>query len=153
MTDPISLLARYISLRKHVSTVPTGILPLSKINRATVFVDSADYDSDPTRVAVQHFFSSRGIAVNIICPQKWDVNWHGWLKNPDNTDPDLFISLADYDNFASEYAARCSTAKFKVGRVQLRGNVFDMVLVIPEGQLPLQHTIFEAITELLLKVE
>jgi len=153
MTDPISLLARIITLRKHCSTVPTGILPLSSVRRATVFVDSTDPDSDPTRYAVQHFFSSKGISVNIICPQKWDVNWHGWLKKPDTTDPDMFISLAYYDNFASEHAARCSTARFKVGRKQLKGNVFDMVLINPEDQLTLQHNAFEAIIELLMKVE
>jgi len=153
ITDPISLLARKIALRRHESLVESCILPLSEIKRATVFVDSSDPDSDPTRKAVQDFFSSKGISVKIICPQKWDINWHGFLKQYDDSEPDLFISLAYYENFAAEYASRCSTARFKIGRRQLEGNVFDVVIYNPEDQLPLQHVSFEAIRDFLLKVQ
>ena len=153
MTDPVSLIARKIKLRKHSSTVPTSLIPLSEVKRATVFVDSFDPDSDPACFSAKKFFSSRGISVNIICPQKWDISLFGWIKRLDESDPDLFVSLAWYDNFAAEYAARCSTARSKIGRRQLPGNVFDIVLTNPEDQLPLQHKAFEDLMELLLKVE
>lgn len=140
-------------VKKHASSVPTAMIPLSEIHRATVFVDNTDPDCEPTCRVVRKYFDSVGIPVNVICPQKWDVCIFGWLKKKDTTNPDLFISLAYYDNFAAEYAARCSTARFKIGRMQLPGDIFDLVFTNPEGQLPLQHEAFEALSELLPKIQ
>ena len=162
MTDPSSYIARKIAIKKHASTVPTGIVPMSQIRRATVFIDSFDADASPTRKAVKDYFDPLGIAVKIICPQKWDINLFGWLKperpldgkDPGEWNEDLFISMTNDDKFfASEYAARCSKAKFKVGRRQLKGKVFDLVVTNPEDKLPLQHVVFKCIVDYLNKIQ
>lgn len=153
MIDPISYIARKIRLHKYASTAPTRLLPLSEVHKATVFVDTTDSDSDQAAYVVKKFFGARGISVNVICPQKWDVSIFGWLKQLDNTNPDMFVCLAHYENFAAEYAARCSNATFKVGRRQLPGDVFDLVLSNPEDQLPLQHKAFLQLMDLLTKIQ
>ena len=125
-------------------------------------IDCFDADASPTRKAVKDFFDPLGIAVKLICPQKWDINIFGWLKperpldgkDPEDWNEDLFISMANDEKFfASEYAARCSRAKFKVGRRQLKGKVFDLVVTNPEDKLPLQHVVFNYIADYLSKIQ
>ena len=69
-------------------------------------------------------------------------------------DEDLFISLSDDSaNFASEFEARCSPARFKVGRVRLTGDIFDLCVGLPEGGQADQAAVFETISEYLLKIK
>lgn len=153
MIDPISFLARKIALRKHISTVPTGLIPLKSIHRVTMLVDGMDTDSDSLRGMARRYFSSRGISLNTVFLQRSEVNWHGLPKHPDISNPDLFLSFVTTESFTADYIARCSTARFKVGRRQLDGDVFDVVIADPEGQLfPLQTKAFETVAELLSKV-
>lgn len=161
MTDPLSFIVRKIALHKRASRKQTAILPLSEVRKATVYVDNFDYDADPTRQCVKNTFDALNIPVKIICPQKWDINIFGLLKPerpldgkiPEKWDEDLFICMANDDSFAPEYASRCSTATFKVGRRQLKGDVFDLVLKDPIDKIPLQHNVFLSIMELLKKIQ
>ena len=50
------------------------------------------------------------------------------------TEADLFISLIRGTDYPLEFMAKCSQAKFKVGRVQLPGNTFDLVFKDPEDR-------------------
>ena len=43
-------------------------------------------------------------------------------------EPDLFISLIKKEEFPIEFMAKCSRARFKIGRRQLPGNTFDLVV-------------------------
>ena len=85
-----------------------------------------------------------------------DLNWYG---RPSRTNvstmfgrkPDLFISLIPSDSFPIYYMAACSDAKCKIGRVQLPGDVFDIVIGGTEGVSQLDT--FASIKELLAKVK
>lgn len=158
MIGPVTFIARKIALHKHASKEPTGILPLSKVRRATVFVDMVDAEGDKAKKDIQHFFEPLGIEVMVLTPLKWDINYFGWMKKKNNPDfrnwgEDLFISLADKYNFTAEYAARCSRARFKAGHEQLAGNLFDLVVTNPEHSLPRQPEIFSAIKAYLIMIQ
>ncbi|MBR4524682.1 MAG: hypothetical protein IKP15_03935 [Bacteroidales bacterium] len=160
MKNPLVSFCRWMALRRGRSTVPTKLLPLAKVRVAKVFVDTTVPDEDPERVcrAVQQFFDYQGIPVLILCPAKRDVNWRGFLKkrvrgSHESRQDDLFISLAaSPENFAAEYEARCSTAIFKVGRCQLPGDVFDLVVAVPENGESSQLAAFSAIKDYLNKI-
>lgn len=131
-------------------------MPIGDIKKAVVFVDN-DADADFASKAVRKFFEGHGIPVMIICPEKWDINLFGWLKKQNlqkesKWDADILISLAGPENFAAEHLARCSRARFKVGRFDLKENVFDIVIANREHQLPRQPIAFETVVEYLLKV-
>ena len=49
-------------------------------------------------------------------------------------EPDLFISLLPSTDFPLEFMATASRAHFKIGRVQLPGNTFDLVIKDPEDR-------------------
>lgn len=154
--NPLTLLVRKIALHKKASTAPTRIMPLAEISKATVLVDM-DADADFVSIDVKKFFADHNIPVQILNLQKWDINIFGMVKKAKmqemhDWDPDLFISLAAPENFTAEYASRCSKARFKVGRYELSGNVYDIVIANREHQLPRQQVAFATIVEYLLKI-
>lgn len=160
MRNPFLILSRRMALRRDQSKVQTHLLPLKKVQTATVFIDTTGGE-DPTPVlrAVQQFFEYQGIQLQVFSPEKRDLNAIGRMKNRlrgTHRHPrkeDLFISLAaSPDNFAAEYEARCSTARCKVGRFQYPGNVFDLVVTAPDGSEPSQSAAFSAIKDFLTKI-
>ena len=161
MKNPIVRFFRWYALRQGRSTESTSLLPLKKVQSATVFVDAVAMGEDPAPVcrAVQQFFDYQGLPVTIICPAKEDLNWWGYLKakarggRKDARREDLFISLAvDPEHFAAEYEARCSAARFKVGCCTLPGGVFDLVVAPPEGVGASQTAAFAAVKDYLNKI-
>lgn len=156
MIDPLTKLIRTIAIRKNRSTVETGILPLSGIKKATLFTDNMDADSDQVAKEARKYFEDKGIALKVIQAESWDVNIFGMLKKHKGEKPwneELFISTAYAYNFTGEYAARCSKARFKVGREQLSGNIFDIVLNDPDGKIIRQPVAFREIIKLLEKIK
>ncbi len=161
MKNPILILYRKIVLQRDRSQVPTTLLPLSVIRRATVYVDGLAEGEDPRSIrrAVQQYFDYHGIPVTILCPQKRDINLFGRLKNrargtQEARREDLFISLAGSpENFAAEYEACCSKARFKVGRCDLPDGVFDLVVADPEEGEANQIAAFAAIKDFLDKIQ
>ena len=161
MKNPFLTVCRWFAVRRNRSSVPTTLLPLREVRSATVFVDTTVEGEDPARIsrAVRQFFDYHGIPVQVLCPQKGDLNLLGILKervrgtreNP--RQEDLFISLAGSpENYAAEYEARCSTARFKVGRFQLQGGVYDLVVATPETSEAGQAAAFAAIKDYLNKI-
>ncbi|MBR5054500.1 MAG: hypothetical protein IKX07_02750, partial [Bacteroidales bacterium] len=70
--------------------------------------------------------------------------------------PDLFISLINKDDYPIRYMATCCEAKFKIGRKQLPGNVFDLVITdqaAPDGTSMPEDEIFKSVKQLLAKVK
>ena len=70
--------------------------------------------------------------------------------------PDLFISLINKDDYPIRYMATCCEAKFKIGRKQLPGNVFDLVITdqaTPDGTSMPEDEIFKSVKQLLAKVK
>lgn len=143
-------------LKKNESGEPTGLLPLSKIRSAVVFIDVEDPSFDNCKIAVQNFFRERSIKGEIFffdfrkltegerlitsitnTVLKKDLNWYG-RPSQEKMDlmlagePDLFISLLPRNDFPIEYMAKCSRSPFKVGRRQLPGDIFDLVIIDPE---------------------
>lgn len=160
MKNPLIILLRRLALRSGASKVPTCIMPLDSVRSATVLVYPGAEDSEETAAAVKAFFDPRGISVTVICPSKGDINWLGFLKGRVRgakvkpRHEDLFISLSDSpEYFAAEYEARCSTALFKVGRFQLEGDIFDLVVSSPSAVPVSQSAAFAAIQEYLSKIQ
>lgn len=175
MFEGIKRFMRGLAVKKGRSTTPTSILPLKDIHTAVTFIDVEEADSDTCKNAIQAFYRQYDIrgdifffdfrklessellitSINTTVLRK-DLNWY---DRPSRTNvtamlerkPDLFISLIPSDSFPIHYMAACSDAKFKIGRVQLPGNIFDIVLEGTEGLSQIET--FSAIRELLTKVQ
>lgn len=109
---------RLLYLRRYRSTVPTGLVPLAELSSATVYMDLPENLSEPQKTTLASFFKQYGIGVS-------------WLFADDEelrSDSDLFISLALSGDINEKCAAECSCARFKVGRHQLKGDVYDFVV-------------------------
>lgn len=160
MKNPVVTIIRRIALQQGRSTVPTTLLPLAKVRGAVVYVNAMVPDEDTDRIcrSVQQFFDYQGIPVQILCATKENLNWRGFLRKRvrgtrETRTEDLFISLATSpEDFASEYEARCSPARFKVGCCQLPGNVFDLVVAVPENGESSLLALFSAIKDYLNKI-
>ena len=161
MKNPVLTLYRMLVLKRDRSLVPTTLMPLSVIRKATVYIDGEAEGEDPQSVrrAVQQYFDYHGIPVTILCPRKRDVNLFGRLKSrargaAESRQEDLFISLAGSpDNVAAEYEACCSKARFKVGRCDLPDDVFDLIVADPEEGEANQIAAFAAIKDFLDKIQ
>ncbi len=139
MINPVTYLLRLIALKRNCSHAPHGLRPLSRISSATVLVDPLSEDAAGTASAVRQYFDYHSIPVHILCPGREDLDLIGTIKKKvrgprtGEGSGELFISLVDRpESFFAEYEARCSRACFKVGRRQLSGEVFDLVVLSPE---------------------
>lgn len=177
MFNIIKRIIRDNYLKKKVSKINTGIIPLSKIKTAVTFIDVEDRTFDKCRQEVLNFYREAGIKgeifffdfrkidkkerlitspnttilkrdLNIIgCPPEEKVNIMQSIK------PDLFISLIKNADFPIEYMAKCSEAKFKIGRKQLKGNTFDIIISDKtQGSDCSEVKIFETIKSYLYKI-
>ncbi len=164
------------SLRKDASKEPTGLLPLGKVRSAVAFIDVEDPSFDACKNAIHAFFRDHGIKADIFFIDfrkltkderlitsisttvlRKDLSWFGKPSREKTNlmlsgEPDLFVSLLPVNSFPLEYMARCSRARFKVGRQQLPGPVFDLVALDPQGQRLSQADAFPAIATLLEKI-
>ena len=111
-------LIRYLCLRSHRSTVPTGLVPLSEMSDAVIFMDKPDDLSEPQKVTIQIFFKGYGVKLRFIYADDEDVR----------SVSDLFLSLSSEGGINERYAAVSSGARFKIGRRQIKGDVFDLVV-------------------------
>ena len=69
-----------------------------------------------------------------------------------NTNADLFISLIKGTEFPIEFMAKCSRAKFKIGREQLPGGTFDLVVADSPEKAFSQAEVFREIKKYLAKI-
>ena len=165
------------ALKRHESKVPTGILPLDKIKTYVAIVDVEDPTCDTCKTAVLNFFRAHNIRGSIFFQDfrkigsedrlitsiqttitKKDVNWFGRPSNykldvMEELQPDLFISLIREPDYNMEYLVRTSKARFKIGRKQMDGRIFDMVICDPAGKAISQLESFNAIKDYLLKIK
>ena len=177
MFEFVKNIFRKRSLRKHASTVPTGILPLNQIKSYVAIIDVEDTSYDTCKSAILNYFRSldirgavffqdfrkRGSEDRLITSiqttiTKKDLDWLGRpnkykLGVLEDQNPDLFISLIKNPEFAIEYMARTSTAKFKIGRKQMDGNLFDLIISDPAGKDISQMESFNAIKTYLEKIK
>ena len=167
---------RKSSLKKHASTVPTGILPLSQIKSYVAIIDVEDTTYDTCKSAILNYFRSMDIRGSVFFQDfrkigsedrlitsiqttitKKDLDWLGRpnkykLGVLDEQNPDLFISLIKEPDFAIEYMTKTSKARFKIGRKQMDGNLFDLVINDPAGKVISQLESWGAIKNYLGKI-
>lgn len=177
MFEFVKNIFRKRNLRKHASTVPTGILPLNQIKSYVAIIDVEDTSYDTCKSAILNYFRSLDIRGAVFFQDfrkigsedrlitsiqttitKKDLDWIGRpnkykLGVLEDQSPDLFISLIKDPEFAIEYMARTSTAKFKIGRKQMDGNLFDLIISDPAGKDISQMESFNAIKTYLEKIK
>jgi hypothetical protein len=170
-------LLRRQSLRKCASTEPTGFVPLEDVRSAVAFIDVEDTTFNECKNSLLAFFRENSIKGDIFffdfrkldqgerlitsittTVLKKDLNWFGKPSKEKvdlmlSGEPDLFISLLPVPGFTIEYMAKCSKARFKVGRVQLPGNTYDLVVKDPAGRQLSQAEAFLEIEKLLKRVK
>ena len=169
-------LLRRRSLKKYASTVPTGILPLDRIRSAVVLLDVEDTSFDTCKNDIIVFFRDRGIKADIFFVDlrkltegerlitsitgtvlKKDLNWFGRpskekIAQLSEPEPDLLISLFPKNDFPGEFMAKVSRARFKIGREQLPGNTFDLVIKDPADKQYSEAELFREIVKFFSKI-
>lgn len=178
MFDSILRFFRKRKIKKYISNIPTGILPLSEISTVNVVIDVEEPGFDVLKEDILAWGRKQGIKVNIyffdfrklgqeellltsitttIIKKELD-----WLGTPDlgklsgllEEPSDLFISLIENGDFPIEFVSRCAKARFKIGRCPFQGHVYDMIISgSPTEDLRSDvRRIFTGMTEFLEKV-
>ena len=179
MFDIIYRFFRNRRIRKYVSDVETGLIPLSSIKTANVVIDVEEPGFDVLKEDIMAWARNTGIKVNIYFFDfrrigkdellltsitntllKKELDWTGM---PDLTKvagvieekSDLFISMVDNGNFPIDFLARCSKARFKIGRYEYDGHPYDMILAGGETTdlRSEARQIFAAIIDFLTKIK
>lgn len=168
------------ALRSKQSDIPTGFIPLEDISVASVIIDVEEGGFDEIKNQIVLWSKDTGIKVNIYYFDfrklgkeellltsisntilRRELNWFGM---PDlnkispiiNDDSDLFISLIANGNFPIDFLARCSRARFKVGRYEYDGHPYNMIFYANtdgENLVTNAKNIFINITDFLSKVK
>lgn len=176
MLEFVKNIFRKRSLKRHASSIPTGILPLSQIKSYVAIIDVEDTSYDTCKSAIMNYFRSMDIRGSVFFQDfrkigsedrlitsiqttitKKDLDWIGRpskykLGVMEKEDPDLFISLIKEPEFAIEYLTKTSKARFKIGRKQMEGNLFDLVITDPAGKNISQLESWNAIKNYLGKI-
>ena len=159
MVGPIIGISRFIAIRRNASTLGTEIMPLSRISSAVVVADAQEPQCQEALAQAERFFLSMGIPVKLLFVRKENLDLLGRLKRKirfdggKQTSEDLLICLTSNPSFAFRYEAVCSKSRFKIGRIQLRKDLFDVVFGTPEGKVSGQAEVFEEIAEFLKKIK
>lgn len=164
------------SLRKDASTVPTGLLPISRINTLTAILDGEKRDSEECKAEIMYFCRVNDIRLRLFffnfnriesgerlitsitnTVLRKDLKWRGTFKEEKqhllfSSAPDMLLILTPLVDFTVEYTAKCSRALFKVGRVQLPGQTFDLVVADPADKTCTQTEAFRTVKNILNKI-
>lgn len=114
-------------LRWADSKTPTSLMRLSDISQVTVLLDGDEPSVDEVAHVVRNFFAAKGIQLVLV-----NARSKRPVKAYRNTQ--VLLSLVPWKGFFFEYAVRRSNACFKIGRSQLPGEPFDLVVSDPEGK-------------------
>lgn len=179
MFDTIKNFIRKRKIKKYLSDVPTGLLPMSQISTINVIIDVEEPGFDDLKEDILswgrkidakvniYFFDFRRLGKDELLLTsitttllKKELDWVG---TPDinkispllEEKSDLFISMVDNSLFPIDFLTRCTKARFKIGRRGYAGHPFDMVLTGGEtAELRSDsRQIFAAITEFLTKIQ
>lgn len=178
MYGPVTNIFRRKRLKKYISDIETGFLPMSQIRTANVVIDVEEPGFDELKDAIMAWGRNAGIKLNIYFLDfrrlgkdellltsitntilKKELDWIG-MPDISKVGPliyepsDLFISMVDNHDFPIEFIAKCTKARFKIGRHGYEGHPFDMVLTGGEtADLRSEaRQIFTAITEFITKI-
>ena len=134
---------RLLCTGSHRSTVPTGFVPLSDIRTVVIFSDPSDQGHVAALSSARTFFSHCGISVQVITAADRNIR----------TKSDLFIAINGKKSIDERYAAAASTARFKIGRHQLRGQVYDVIVRDPDEEPAGSDAAFRAISNILTTIK
>lgn len=179
MFDIVKKFSRNRRIRKYISDIETGLIPLSEISNANVIIDVEEPGFDVLKDDILAWGRNSGIKVNIYFFDfrrigkdellltsitntllKKELDWVGMpdLKKTAGLieeKSDLFISMVDNSDFTIDFLARCTKARFKIGRCEYEGHPYDMILAGGEtADLRSEaRQIFAAITDFLKKIK
>lgn len=146
MFESILDIFRKRKIRRFISDVPTGFLPLDKISTVNVVIDVEEPGFDLLKEDILAWGRQNSLKVNIyffdfrklgkdellltsiqttIIKKELD-----WIGTPDlnktgvllNEQSDVFISMVDNGNFPIEFLSKCAKARFKIGRCGFEGH-------------------------------
>ena len=168
------------SLKKHSSKIRTSLTPLREIKTAVTFIDVEDTSFNACKNAITAFYREFNIKGDIFyfdfrklsdeerlitsitnTVLKKDLNFFGRPSKEKmslllDARPDLFISLINKDDYPIQYMASCCEARYKVGRKQLPGDIFDLVFsdqTDPESNALPEEEVFKSMRELMMKIK
>lgn len=179
MIDSVKDIFRKHTLKKHLSDVPTGFIPMSEVAVVNVILDVEEPGFDALRQDILTWGRSINAKVNIYFFDfrrlgkdellltsiqttilKKELNWIG---TPDlhkvapllNEQSDILISMIDNGDFPVDFLCKCARARFKIGRRGYDGHAYDMVVTGNEtAELRSDsRKIFAAIREFLTKIK
>lgn len=175
----IRSLVRKNRLKKYSSNIPTGFIPMSEVRTINVIIDVEEPGFDDLKEDILAWGRAVGIRPNIYFFDfrklgkeellltsitstiiRKELDWTG-MPSFDKVAPlvneksDLFISMIDNEDFPIDFLARCTKARFKIGRHAYEGHPFDMILSGGEtAELRSDaRQIFKAITEFIIKIK
>ena len=130
-----------IALHWLGSKVPTSLMRLEDISQVTVLLDAGAPDAAEAMDKVRNYFALKGIQLIVVpvFPKKC-------IRAYRNTQ--VLLSLVPDAGWRLEYVVRRSRARFKIGRVQLPGEPFDLVVSDPAGTSYPQTEVFSRMMEL-----
>lgn len=166
-------------LRKHASDITTGLIPMSEISTVNVIVDVEEPGFDELKEDIIAWGKGKDFKVNIYF---FDFRRLGkdellltsitntllrkeldWVGMPDlskiapliEEKSDLLISMVDNGHFPIDFVAKCTKARFKIGRYGYDGHPFNMILTGGEtADLRSEaRQIFAAITDFITKIK
>lgn len=166
MKNPLVNLARNISEASGRSGTVPGLVPLSKVQKAVVFVDASKPGFLDLVAAVHKFFDAHKIVVNVfainlgeqpftgmekgfVLVGKKRMSWYGTAK-PYLPDEQLFIDLTEGDIYATRNAAIRSVALVKMARRQLPHGEINLEITASEQYSQMQ--VFDTLCKLLEKI-
>lgn len=179
MFDSIKRFFRDRKLRKYISDLPTGLLPMSEIHTVNAVIDVEEPGFDLLKEDILAWGRAAGLKVNIYF---FDFRKLGkdeilmttidktllrkgldWLGTPNvaklsslfEEKSDLLISMIDNGEFQIEFLSKCAKSRFKIGRCAYQGHAFDMIVrgSANEDLRSDSRMIFQEITEFLLKIK
>ena len=150
--DNILATLRKRKIKKFLSDVPTGFIPLDKITSVNVVIDVEEPGFDQLKEDIMAWGRQNGLKVNIyffdfrrlgkdellltsiqttILKKELD-----WIGMPDlgkiaplmEEPSDLFISMVDNCDFPIEFVSKCARARFKIGRYEYEGHPYNLVM-------------------------
>lgn len=133
-------------LRWTGSKVPTSLMRLKDISQVTVLLDAGAEDAAEAEDKVKTWFAKKGIQL-IVVPVFEKRCIRAYRKTQ------VLLSLVPGSSWRLEYAVNRSRACFKIGRTQLPGDLFDLVVSDPEGTRFPQTEVFARMAELMERIK
>lgn len=152
MLDFIKNIFRRKVIGKTGNDIQTELTPVSNLHSVTVLLDINDAREEGCLDRIRKYFKTSGMSCEIwfldlnkkhkegeASPNpertitKKDLNWFGRpskdkISKISGDNPELFISLVNNNAFTITFITKSLPAKFKIGRMQLKNRIFDLVI-------------------------